>query len=163
MKTDNESIFSNIYMNFLDKQISIEKEKLINEHIKIIDELKNNYYFDEDTIIELYKYCNSKKPLSVDYIVTVADSWKLNNIRTLKDLELYCEKQNKYNKIIDKISKIMKRTLTQYEETYIEKWIEEYKISEISVIGFIKECLNINEKIDNLDMIDEIISILKLK
>lgn len=119
---------------------------------EILDELRNKYNFEEEIIVEIYKYCKSKKSLSRDYMLSVASSWKSNNINTLKDLEEYIRKSEEIDKIGSKISKIIERQLSQYEEELLFKWIYKYNIDENQILSSIRnkeKTLNIFNEVEN--------------
>ena len=88
----------------------------------------SKYQFDEEVMIALFKYCFDKSALHKNYVKTVAEGWKNNNIQTFSDLELYFEKQEKINLIKKSIIKKLRlnRSLSEYEEGYVEKWILEF-------------------------------------
>ena len=118
----------------------------------------NKYQFDEDVMIALFRYCFEKSALHKKYINTVAESWFLNKIKTFTDLEEYFENQEKINKIKRNIAKKLglNRSLTQYEEAYIEKWLSEYNYNfEIIDLALKKTTSKSNP---NFDYIDKIIS-----
>lgn len=100
-----------------------------------IDTWMNKFGFDEQVIINLFDYCYSKSALHRNYVQVVAESWGLNKIKNLDDLENYYMAQEKLMKIKKEIAKKLGRRsgLTQYEEAYIETWVNEYKY-DLSVI-----------------------------
>lgn len=93
-----------------------------------IDLWFKKYLFDEQVMIALFRYCFEKSALHRNYVQVVADAWFKNNIKTFNDLDGYFEKQEKLNKIKKQISKKLgiTRTLSQYEEAYIEKWLVDF-------------------------------------
>ena len=94
-----------------------------------IDLWFKKYNFDEEVMIALFQYCFDKSALHKNYVKAVADAWYSNNIKTFSDLEEYDENNEKINKIKKNICKKLglNRKLTQYEEAYIEKWLNDYK------------------------------------
>ena len=96
-----------------------------------IDLWFKKYNFDEEVMIALFQYCFDKSALHKNYVKAVAEAWHNNNIRTFSELEEYDENQEKTKKIKKNITKKLglNRTLTQYEEAYIEKWLQEYNYS----------------------------------
>ena len=94
-----------------------------------IDTWFEKYGFDEQVMIALFDYCFKKSALHRNYIQTVAEAWGLNNIKDLNDLESYYMKQDKIIKIKKSIAKKLGKHsgLTQYEEAYIEKWVNDFK------------------------------------
>lgn len=96
-----------------------------------IDLWFKKYEFDEQVMIALFRYCFERSALHRNYIQTVADAWHKSNIKCWSDLDAYYEKQEKLNVIKKSISKKLglNRTLTQYEEAYIEKWTVDFGFS----------------------------------
>ena len=94
-----------------------------------IDTWMDKYGFDEQVMINLFDYCYSKSALHKNYVQVVAESWGLNKVKNLDDLENYYREQEKLMKMKKDIAKKLGRRsgLTQYEEAYIETWINEYK------------------------------------
>lgn len=94
-----------------------------------IDTWMDKYGFDEQVMINLFDYCYSKSALHKNYVQVVAESWGLNKVKNLDDLENYYRVQEKLMKMKKDIAKKLGRRsgLTQYEEAYIETWINEYK------------------------------------
>ena len=93
-----------------------------------IDLWFKKYSFDEQVMIALFRYCFEKSALHRNYIQVDADAWFKNNIKTFNDLDYYFQKQEKINKIKKQIAKKLglTRTLSQYEEAYIEKWVVDF-------------------------------------
>lgn len=93
-----------------------------------IDLWFKKYSFDEQVMIALFRYCFEKSALHRNYVQVVADAWFKNNIKTFTDLDDYFQKQEKLNKMKKQIAKKLgiNRTLSQYEDAYIEKWIIDF-------------------------------------
>ena len=144
-----ELVLNNIYSPKIQTSAEkIEQNAKNKERIKLIEYINNRYFqgvmgptwyndidlwfrkyeFDEQVMINLFDYCFNKSALHKNYVQAVAEAWALNKIKTLDDLEDYYMKQEKNIKIKNTIAKKLgKRSgLTQYEEAYIEKWLEEY-------------------------------------
>ena len=100
-----------------------------------IDTWMDKYGFDDHVMINLFNYCYTKSALHKNYVQTVAEAWGLNNVKNLDDLENYYRKQERLMKIKKEIAKKLGRRngLTQYEEAYIETWVNEYKY-DLSII-----------------------------
>ena len=123
-----------------------------------IDLWFKKFEFDEEVMIALFQYCFDKSALHKNYVKAVADAWHTNNIKTFSDLEEYDEKNQKIKKIKKNISKKLglSRNLTQYEEAYIEKWIQDYNYTlDIIELALKKTTSKSNP---NFDYIDKIIS-----
>lgn len=91
--------------------------------------LFDKYKFSEEVMIALFHYCDERKALNKKYVYAVAESWFKGGVKTFEQLEEYLEKISKFQTIVQKISKSLRlnRNLTKYEETYVKKWIDEYK------------------------------------
>ena len=89
-----------------------------------IDLWFKKYGFDEEVMLALFRYCFNKSALHRSYILTVAESWSKNNVKTFSDLDLYYQKQEKIKSIANSIKKKLRlsRNLSIYEEAYVEKW-----------------------------------------
>ena len=100
-----------------------------------IDTWFDKYGFDEQVMINLFDYCYSKSALHKNYVQAVAEAWGLNKIKNLDDLERYEMAQEKLRKTKKEIAKKLGRRngLTQYEEAYIETWVNDYKY-DLSII-----------------------------
>jgi len=123
-----------------------------------IDLWFKKYEFDEEVMLALFRYCFEKSALHKNYVKAVADAWHGNNIKTFSDLEEYDENNEKIKKAKKNISKKLglTRNLTQYEEAYIEKWLQEYKYNlEIIDLALKKTTSKSNP---NFDYIDKIIT-----
>ena len=126
-----------------------EKNEQNKERIRLIEYLNNKYFqgvmgptwysdidtwmdkfgFDEQVMINLFDYCYNKSALHKNYVQAVAEAWGLNKIKNIDDLEAYYTLQDKLMKIKKEIAKKLGRRngLTQYEEAYIENWVNVYK------------------------------------
>ena len=123
-----------------------------------IDLWFKKFGFDEEVMIQLFGYCFNKSALHKNYVKTVAEAWYANNIKTSSDLEEYDENNEKIKKAKKNIAKKLglTRNLTQYEEAYVEKWLQEYKYNlEIIELALKKTTSKSNP---NFDYIDKIIT-----
>lgn len=121
-----------------------------------IDLWFKKYNFDEEVMIALFRYCFEKSALHRNYVKAVADAWYGNKIQTFSELEDYYENQEKLNKIKKSIAKKLglNRSLTQYEEAYIEKWLTEYKYNlDVIEIALKKTTSKSNPNFDYLNKI----------
>ena len=151
-----EKTLNNLYtLKIQNSEEKIEQNAKNKERIRLIEYLNNKYFqgvmgptwysdidtwfdkygFDEQVMINLFDYCYSKSALHKNYVQTVAEAWGLNKIKNLDDLENYYMGQEKLMKIKKEIAKKLGRRngLTQYEEAYIETWVNDYKY-DLSVI-----------------------------
>ena len=121
-----------------------------------IDLWFKKYGFDEEVMIALFRYCYNRSALHRNYLQTVADAWYKNKIKTFNDLDVYYEKQEKLNKIFKSIARKLgfSRSLTQYEEAYIEKWVVDFNYNmDIIEIALKKTTSKANPNFDYLDKI----------
>ena len=119
-----------------------------------IDLWFKKFLFDEQVMIALFNYCYKKSALHKNYVQAVADAWNKNNIKTFSDLETYFENQEKMNKIKKAISKKLgiTRALTEYENSYIEKWIVDFGFSlDVIEIALKKTTSKANPSFDYID------------
>lgn len=119
-----------------------------------IDLWFKKYSFDEEVMIALFRYCFNRSALHRNYIQTVAEAWFQNNIKTFNDLDKYYEKQEKLNTLQKTISKKLgiSRNLSQYEESYIEKWNMDYGYNmDVIEIALKKTTSKANPNFDYLD------------
>lgn len=119
-----------------------------------IDLWFKKYSFDEEVMIALFRYCFNRSALHRNYIQTVAEAWFQNNIKTFNDLDKYYEKQEKLNTLQKTISKKLgiNRNLSQYEESYIEKWNMDYGYNmDVIEIALKKTTSKANPNFDYLD------------
>ncbi|HHY24240.1 MAG TPA: DnaD domain protein [Clostridiaceae bacterium] len=93
-----------------------------------IDAWFDKYKFEEDVMYALFQHCYDYKGLSPNYIEKVADSWHSKNIINNFDLDAYFIQYQKVKDIRSKVVKKLKlnRYLTEYEEEFIEKWVEDF-------------------------------------
>ena len=94
-----------------------------------IDTWLEKYEFEPEVLIALFDYCFKKSALHRNYIQTVAEAWGLNKIKTVSDLENYYIQNDKIMRMKRDIAKKLGKHsgLTQYEEAYIEKWVNDFK------------------------------------
>lgn len=89
-----------------------------------IDLWFKKYGFDEDVMLALFRHCFNRSALHRPYIISVADDWKKNKVKTFSDLDMYFQKQEKVNLIANTIKKKLRipRNLSTYELAFVEKW-----------------------------------------
>lgn len=93
-----------------------------------IDTLFTKYKFDDDVVYSLFQYCFDRKALHRKYLFTVAEAWAQSGIVTADDVDNYYLQFEKMNQIKKSISKKLGfvRNLSEYEEAYINKWVNDY-------------------------------------
>lgn len=93
-----------------------------------IDNLFNQYNFDEDVMISLFQYCYNRDALNRKYIAQVAANWAKRNITTHIELEKYMEIFQKTKDLSYQIAKVLRlhRSLTVYEEEFVDIWANQY-------------------------------------
>ena len=93
-----------------------------------IDLWFSKYSFDEEVMVSLFRYCFNRSALHRNYIQAVAEAWSQNNIKTYEDLDKKYAQQEALAKVTKSIAKKLglNRQLSQYEEAYVDKWINDY-------------------------------------
>jgi len=93
-----------------------------------IDAWFDKYKFEDDVMYALFQHCYDYKGLAPNYIEKVAESWHSKNIINSFDLDAYFMKYEKVKDVKQKIVKKLKlsRMLTEYEEEFVERWIEDF-------------------------------------
>lgn len=93
-----------------------------------IDLWFKKYRFEDQVMIALFGYCYNRSALHRNYVQAVAEAWAANNIHTWNELDKYYEQQERMVKIKKNIAKKLGKHngLTQYEEAYIENWVQNY-------------------------------------
>jgi DnaD/phage-associated family protein len=89
----------------------------------------NLYKFEDEVMFMLFNYCNERGLLKFSYVNAVAKNWAEAGIKNEADLDDYFMKYKKMKEISTKIAKKLNRTsrFTEYEESYINKWVDDYK------------------------------------
>ncbi len=144
-----EKTLNELYMPYIETtQEKLEDNLKNKERIQLVQFLNNTYFqgvmgptwysdidtwldkygFDDQVLITLFDHCYQKSALHRNYVQVVAEAWHQHNIRDIGDLEKYLIEQEKTMKIKKDIAKKLGRRsgLTQYEEAYIEKWVNDY-------------------------------------
>lgn len=98
------------------------------EWYTFIDNLFNQYHFDEDVVVSLFQYCSDRDALNRKYIGQVASSWSKRKITSHFELEKYMEAFQRTRDLSYKISKALKlyRALTVYEEEFVDTWTNQF-------------------------------------
>lgn len=93
-----------------------------------IDLWFSKFGFDEQVMIALFDYCYNRSAMHRNYVQTVAEAWSSHNVKTWSDLDKYYEQQESMNKLKKSIAKKLGKYngLTQYEEAYIENWVQNF-------------------------------------
>ncbi len=94
-----------------------------------IDNWFTIYKFDEDVMYTLFKYCHDNNTFHKSYIEAVATNWHRRGIQNFFDLEKYFEDMSQVRGIKGTIIKKLRlrRSLTEYESEYVERWVIDYK------------------------------------
>jgi DnaD/phage-associated family protein len=122
-----------------------------------IDLLFSKYQFEEQVMVMLFEHCkknSSSSFLNKNYVEAVAAAWNNSGIKTYSDLESYFTLHEKSKKINTAISKKLglHRSLTEYEEAFIQKWTGEFNYSmDIINIALKKTTSKANPNFDYLD------------
>lgn len=121
-----------------------------------IDTLFAKYRFEDDVVYSLFQYCFDKKALHRKYLFAVADAWAQNGITTMEDVDNYYnqfEKTNQMKKLISKKLGFV-RNLSEYEEAYVNKWVNDFKYQlDIIEIALKRTTSKTNPSFDYIDKI----------
>lgn len=92
----------------------------------------NKFSFSDEVIFALFQYAKDKNALNKNYIEQVALGWSNENIKTYEDLNNYLNKRQLIYRKCKNISNKLRlyRSLSQFEENYVKKWVLEYKFSD---------------------------------
>lgn len=121
-----------------------------------IDNLFSKYQFDEHVMFSLFQYCFDRQALHKKYLYAVAEGWAANNIKTAEDLDKYYVRYEKVSQIKKNITKKLglNRKLSQYEDSYVDKWVLEFGYPmEAIEIALKKTTSKINPSFDYIDKI----------
>jgi DnaD/phage-associated family protein len=120
-----------------------------------IDSWFDRYSFDPEVIYALFQECARRNKLdSKAYIGKVAENWSLRGIKSFQDLNNYFQSYDRVNRASKKIGKKLRRTMTEYDEEYVARWMEklgyDFDIIELALRKTTKQSS------PNLDFIDRI-------
>ena len=89
----------------------------------------NLYKFEDDVMYALFNYCSERGLLKYSYINAVAKNWAEAGIKNSFDLDEYFIRYKKTKEISSAVARKLKRNapFTEYEESYIRKWVQDYK------------------------------------
>lgn len=121
-----------------------------------IDLLFSKYKFDEDVVVELFRYCFDRQALHRNYLFAVADGWSKSGIKNMQELDDYYAAFDGLVQIKKTISKKLglSRKLSQYEEAYIDKWVIDYAYPlDVIEIALKKTTSKTNPSFDYIDKI----------
>lgn len=121
-----------------------------------IDTLFAKYKFEEDVVYSLFQYCFDRQALHRKYLFTVADAWAQSGIVTMEDVDNYYSQFEKTNQMKKSIGKKLGfvRNLSEYEEAYINKWVNDFNYPlDIIEIALKKTTSKTNPSFDYIDKI----------
>ncbi len=119
-----------------------------------IDLWFKKFNFDEQVMMALFTYCFQRSALTRNYILTVAETWSNNNVKTFSDLEIYYQKLESFQQNEKTIKKKLgiPRPFNEYEKGYIHKWTEDFGYSlDVIEIALKKTTSKTNISFDYLD------------
>ena len=121
-----------------------------------IDSWFDRYHFEPEVIYALFQECARRNKLdSKAYIAKVAENWASRGIATFNDLNTYFMAYDKVNKASKKVGRKLRRTMTEYDEEIVARWIEQYHYDfDIIEIALRKSTRVTNP---NLEFIDRVI------
>jgi DnaD/phage-associated family protein len=90
-----------------------------------IDSWFDRYGFEPEVIYALFQECARRNKLeSKAYIGKVAENWSLRGIKSFQDLNSYFQSYDRVNRASKKIGKKLRRTMTEYDEEFVARWME---------------------------------------
>lgn len=93
-----------------------------------IDSWFDRYHFEPEVIYALFQECARRNKLdSKAYIAKVAENWASRGIVTFNDLNTYFMSYDKVSKASKKVGRKLRRTMTEYDEEMVARWIEQYQ------------------------------------
>ncbi len=112
----------------------------------ILISLYENYGMSLELIAVLFTYCIENGKNNLNYIEKIAIDWYENNIDSVEKVENYLKIYNNDFKKIMSFFGIRNRTPDKREETFMKKWLLEYKMP----LNIIEEaCIRANRKTGN--------------
>lgn len=92
-----------------------------------IDSWFDRFRFEPEVIYALFQECGRRNKLnSKAYISKVAENWAARKIVTYQDLNNYFLAYDKVNKAVSKVGRKLRKTMTEYDEEIVARWIEQY-------------------------------------
>jgi len=121
-----------------------------------IDNWFERYHFEPEVIYALFQECARRNKLdSKAYISKVAENWASRGITTFQGLNAYFLAYNKVSKACQKIGRKLRKTMTEYDEEIVGRWIEkmdyDFDIIELALRKTVKLAN------PNLEFIDKIL------
>ena len=85
----------------------------------------DRYHFEPEVIYALFQECARRNKLdSKAYIAKVAENWSARGITSYADLNAYFLAHDRISKASKKIGKKLRKTMTEYDEEIVARWIE---------------------------------------
>ncbi|MDD2533492.1 MAG: DnaD domain protein [Eubacteriales bacterium] len=92
-----------------------------------IENWSDRYHFEPEVIYALFQECGRRNKLnSKAYISRVAENWASRKIITHQDLSRYFMSYEKINKITSKVGRKLRKSMTDYDEEIVTRWVEQY-------------------------------------
>lgn len=113
------------------KTFNVKAQNLLKRQIDINE--FNNYYYqiekhnlEEDAVVRTIEYCANKKgdTVSANYILTVLRNWAFEGLKTLEDVEMRINNEERYNEDIQLVLSTLgiKRTCSLEEKSMFLDW-----------------------------------------
>ena len=123
-----------------------------------IDEWFHKYQFEPEVVYAIFsEAAGNGKLANTGYVNGIADNWGRAGIKNYQQLNQYYKEFEKRKEIIFKIKQKLniKSNFTSYQETLVNKWINEFQFDFPIIELALKETININSP--NLKYIDKIL------
>lgn len=122
-----------------------------------IDSYFDRFGFEPEVIYALFQECARRNKLnSKAYIARVAENWAARGIVTYADLNRYFMTYDQISKASKKIGRKLRRTMTEYDEEKVSRWIEKLGFDfEVIEIALRKAAKLANPSLDFVDRLLE--------
>ncbi len=116
----------------------------------------DRYHFEPEVVYALFQECGRRNKLSSKaYISKVAENWAARKIMTHQELSRYFMEYEKINKITNKIARKLRKSMTEYDEEIITRWVEDYNYDFETIEIALRKVVKLANP--NLEYIDKIL------
>ncbi|MGI6077248.1 MAG: DnaD domain protein [Fastidiosipilaceae bacterium] len=91
-----------------------------------IDNMLNEYHFELPVVYSLFSEAHRRNALNRNYIKEMALDWHRKGIVTYTDLARESEKWYKTRTITYQIGKMLRRQMTAFDESIVDRWLNEF-------------------------------------
>lgn len=133
---------------------------LTTSEIQTLYWIYDNLKFSPEAVLMLLEYCVSKEKRNMKYIEQVAISWAEKGITTMETIDRYLKEEQKnsgYVYSLKRLFGINDRNLSRMEEEMMERWRDNYHMSEEMAALAYEYCIMQTSKL-SFPYIDKILS-----